>query len=106
MHYLTAILIYCGLLMAFPPAETGPALASPVIPPDPSAVQLTGPAPEAEPAVHGEVEREMVGARGFEPPASATPLQRASQAAPRPDRGPVRSEPENRRSTVEPSGRV
>ena len=29
----------------------------------------------------------MVGARGFEPPTSATPLQRASQAAPRPDRG-------------------
>ena len=28
----------------------------------------------------------MVGARGFEPPTSATPLQRASQAAPRPDR--------------------
>ena len=27
----------------------------------------------------------MVGARGFEPPTSATPLQRASQAAPRPD---------------------
>ena len=28
----------------------------------------------------------MVGARGFEPPTSATPLQRAIQAAPRPDR--------------------
>ena len=33
----------------------------------------------------------MVGARGFEPPTSATPLQRASQAAPRPDGSEPRS---------------
>jgi hypothetical protein len=30
-------------------------------------------------------QREMVGAIGFEPTTSATPLQRASHAAPRPD---------------------
>ena len=33
----------------------------------------------------GDSEREMVGARGFEPPASASRTQRSSQAEPRPE---------------------